>query len=169
MRRRALLAVPAVLLVACSFTEPAPQLPDLDLAGLREEDDEVTLSDLDGPTVINLWASWCDPCRREMPVLEEFHQRHGDRVAVLGIDYLDPRREEALRLARSTGVSYQLVVDPDGDLNGGSGIGTIKGLPLVLLVDADGRVQHRRFGEITDVDQLEDLVTEHLDVSLAAA
>ena len=52
---------------------------------------EVDLARCAGPLVVNLWASWCGPCRQEMPVLEDFHEQYGDRVPVLGIDSQDPQ------------------------------------------------------------------------------
>ncbi|MEN0070309.1 MAG: TlpA disulfide reductase family protein, partial [Propionicimonas sp.] len=61
-------------------------LPALELECLGG-DTTVALSGLRGPMVINLWAQWCLPCRKEAPVLQSFHAARGDEVALLGIDY----------------------------------------------------------------------------------
>ena len=53
--------------------------------------------------VINLWQSFCGPCRNEMPALQEFHEKYGDQVPVLGIDSQDLQPEAALELAEKTG------------------------------------------------------------------
>ena len=61
----------------------------------------VDVSTLRGPLVINFWQGACVPCRQEMPALEEFHQRYGDEVPVLGIDYLDAQPGYAMDLVES--------------------------------------------------------------------
>ena len=58
---------------------------------------DVNLATLRGPMVVNLWAVWCTPCRKELPILQKFQEKHGDRVPMLGIDYNDTQPEQALR------------------------------------------------------------------------
>ena len=105
--------------------------------------------------VVNLWASWCGPCRKEMPVLQAFHEQHGDRVPVLGIDYHDPQTAAALELAKDTGVTYPLLADPQGALERRDAVPRLAGLPFLALVDAEGRVVHREFGGSSRERQLE--------------
>lgn len=131
-----------------------------------EGDPEVYLPDLQGPAVVNLWASWCGPCRTELPVLEEFAREHGDRVRVLGVNYLESQPEEAVALARSNELSYQLLQDPDGELDGSAPFPALRGLPFWAVVDADGRVVHREFVELTSEQEIADLVEEHLGMRL---
>ncbi|WP_203336542.1 TlpA family protein disulfide reductase [Nocardioides limicola] len=128
--------------------------PDVDLSGLR------------GPLVVNLWASWCAPCRHEMPILQEFWERYGDQVGVLGIDYEDVQSVAAMQLVADTGVTYPLLADPQADLSGADPVPNLRGLPFLMLVDADGRVVHRDYVEIKEVAALVELVTEHLGVDL---
>jgi thiol-disulfide isomerase/thioredoxin len=127
---------------------------------------EVDLSSLRGPLVVNLWASWCGPCRQEMPVLQEFHERYGDRVGVLGIDHNDPQTTNALELVRDTGVTYPLLADPQTALSGTAPFPVLRGLPFLALVDQDGVVVHREFVVLESSDQLAGLVEEHLGVTL---
>lgn len=127
---------------------------------------DVEMSALRGPLVLNLWQSFCGPCIKEMPALQEFHEEHGDRVAVLGIDYQDTRPEAALELARETGVTYPSVADPGGDLNGRDGFPVLRGLPYLVLVDAEGRTRHVEAGGIEDSAELVEMVEEHLGVRL---
>jgi thiol-disulfide isomerase/thioredoxin len=126
----------------------------------------VDLATLPGPRVVNLWASWCGPCRRELPHYQAFAEKHGDRVPVLGVDYQDTQPAAALALARATGVTYPLLADPQGRLDGASPIPRLAGLPFLALVDADGRVVHREFVEIRSEQQLAALVTRYLKVTL---
>jgi len=127
----------------------------------------VDLSTLTGPRLINIWAYWCVPCRREMPIYAEFASEHGDVVPVLGVNYQDTAPDEALGLLRKSGATFPQLADPQGVLGGGA-LGRYnpdKFLPIVLLVGADGRV-YIEYRQIKDLGELEDLVTEHLGVTL---
>jgi cytochrome c biogenesis protein CcmG/thiol:disulfide interchange protein DsbE len=60
------------------------ELPDIDAAGFRQ-----LLAELDQPAVVNVWASWCLPCRAEAPLLGEAHNAYGDQVQFIGITFND--------------------------------------------------------------------------------
>jgi len=97
MRRLALAASLFVVVAACSSSTSAepqtPELPVIDLAGFEQ-----LLADLDRPAVVNVWASWCLPCRAEAPLLQRAHAEFGDRVEFIGIDYNDSQRGARLFL-----------------------------------------------------------------------
>lgn len=139
-------------------------LPELTLACLGGGDD-VDLSSLRGPLVINLWASWCTQCRAEMPVLQEFHEQYGERVPMLGVDWQDVQTVAALELVRDAGVTYPLLADPDGDWGDIDGM-PVRGLPGIVLVDEDGRIAYRNLEVIESTDDLVTLVRDHLGVDL---
>ena len=80
---------------ASSAGTPLPAgLPDLRLPCFTDGS-EVALRDLHGPAVINIWASWCGPCRRELPVMQRLADRAGDRLTVLTVDTGDGREAGA--------------------------------------------------------------------------
>ena len=139
-------------------------LPDLTLPCLGGGE-EVNLGSLRGPMVVNLWATWCPPCRKELPIYEQFHERYGDRVAVLGVDFNDQHPAGALEMARTAGTSYPQLADPGTRLIGPL-LAPSDGLPIHLFVDRDGRLVHREAVEIRSLGQLEELVAEHLEVEL---
>jgi thiol-disulfide isomerase/thioredoxin len=132
-------------------------LPDITLPCLGGGPD-VELARLRGPLVINLWAQWCGPCRAELPRYQAFAHDYAGKVRVLGIDYQDTQPQWALQLARKSGVTYPLLADPDGKLGA-------RGLPKILMVDAQGKVVYDEYGEISSVRQLEHLVARHLGVT----
>lgn len=112
-------------------------LPDLELdclGGGRP----VQLSGLTGvPTVINLWASWCESCREELPLLAKADREYGERVRFIGIDVADAAPEAALRLAQESGVTFPQLVDRAGRTRA-----PLKyvGLPQTIFVDEQGRM-----------------------------
>ena len=66
-------------------------LPAFSLPRLGDPSKTWSEKDLYGKvSLLNVWATWCVPCREEMPVLQEFHSTHGDEVPVLGVDFQDP-------------------------------------------------------------------------------
>jgi thiol-disulfide isomerase/thioredoxin len=127
---------------------------------------DVDLSSLRGPLVVNLWASWCGPCREEMPILGDFHKLYGDRVRVIGIDYQDVQTAAAMELVQETGATYPLLADPQGELSGAAPFPVLRGLPFLALVDADGRVVHQEFTIVENRRQLVELVDRHLGIRL---
>ncbi len=139
-------------------------LPPLTLACLGGGPD-VDLASLRGPLLINLWASNCGPCRDEMPALQEFHERHGDVVSLIGID-LEKYPEAAIDFAGATGATYPQLVDPAGALVSQRDLPIRPGLPQFIVVAADGTVVHQSAGGLDSLGEIEDYVTTHLDVVL---
>nr|WP_253945604.1 TlpA disulfide reductase family protein [Nocardioides sp. zg-DK7169] len=125
--------------------------------------ERVDLSTLEGPLVINFWASNCGPCRKEMPALQEFHEAHGDRVPVIGVDFLDVMPEAAMELVERTGVTYPLLADPGGELQG-TDLRPLA-LPTFAFLAEDGEVTMVG-GGIDSADDLVAMVDEHLGVDL---
>ncbi len=102
--------------------------------------------DLHGrPLVLNVWASWCAPCRKEMPAFEQVHQQLKDTVAFLGLDQND-QEDAARRMVAETGVTYRLAADPHGQASAKLGVA---GLPTTLFIGPDGTLRGRRVGAMT--------------------
>jgi cytochrome c biogenesis protein CcmG/thiol:disulfide interchange protein DsbE len=128
--------------------QPAPPFR---LPNVRESEPEVSLADAGGkPVVINFWASWCVPCRKEMPAFETVHRRRGNRVAFVGVDRQDDR-SDALRFLAKTGVSYPSGYDPEGKLDAPY---RLRGMPTTVIVGTDGLVVDHISGPVSE-DRLE--------------
>ena len=156
-RRRTLTfaAVAVVLLVgviAVAVTSgrggrsPSPhKAPTFTVADLRDPTRQVTLSSLRGtPVVLNFWATWCVPCRKEMPDLEAVHHALGSKVAFIGINNRDSRRE-AIKFLRDTGVTYPSGFDPGGQI---AAAYAVLGMPTTVFISADGTVLSKHTGEL---------------------
>ena len=119
-----------------------------------------TLADYEGGWVlVNVWASWCDPCREESPALEAFARRHRGEVTVLGIDTQD-NSEDALAFVDEFGLTYEHLRDGSGDY--ADEIGTT-GVPESILVDPQGDVAYHVNGAVTEEtlrEQIEPLIEE---------
>ena len=125
---------------------------------------DVRLSEISGPAVIQLWASWCVSCPDELPIFQRLREEHGDRLTVLGIDWQDTQPDKAMALLELTEATMPQLADPGGDL---AEHYRLNGLPAVLLVDAEGDVTFRLM-RIDSYDQLLGLVEDHTGVPVTA-
>jgi peroxiredoxin len=132
-------------------------VPDQEVATFDGE--PVTLTDYEGqPLVLNFFASWCPPCVAEMrDALEPAHRELGGEVAFLGVANQDTT-EAALEVVETTGVTYDLAEDPDGELFRALGATS---MPATFYIDADGRVVGRHMGALTR-DQLREQIDANL-------
>ncbi len=122
----------------------------------------MTLSTLDGtkveipqawagsPTLVNLWASWCGPCLKEMPELQAFaDEQAANGMQVVGIALDDAASAKAM-LGR-LGITYPNLIDTPGPADAGVRLGNPAGvLPYSVLISADGRVLKTRIGPFED-------------------
>lgn len=115
------------------------------------------------PTVVNLWASWCGPCRQEMPAFQEVYRTLKGRVRFLGVNTSDSPRS-ARETVQLTAISYPSVVDAKGALRKELGGVAALGMPTTLLLDADGRIVEQLVGE-----QTAEALLEALDQRLGVA
>lgn len=121
-------------------TAPARSLPLLGGTGSR------SLADYRGkPVVVNFWASWCEPCRAEAPLLQKAHERLAKAGGlVLGVDYKDTT-EAASKFVEEFGVTYPIVRDFEGKLAPEYGT---RALPETFLVDRTGRIIAVKRGQL---------------------
>ena len=95
--------------------------------------------------LVNLWATWCTPCREELPDLERFARAYAGRVVVLGIDQGESA-STAAQFARTLGVTYPILVDLDEQYGRAyQGLG----LPTTVIIDRNGRVVRGIDGAMT--------------------
>ena len=108
------------------------------------------------PTLVNLWASWCAPCLKEMPELQAFaSEQAANGVQVVGIALDDAASVQAMlqRLA----ITYPNLIDAPGPADAGVRLGNPAGvLPYSVLVSADGRVLKTRIGPFADLAEIRD-------------
>lgn len=136
-------------LAAAAARGDRPQAPDFTLERLDEEG-ELQLSSLRGKAVVlNVWASWCIPCKEEAPFLEEIWQEQRSRdLVVVGLDAKD-FRADARRFAKRFDITFPLVYDGPGDTLDGLGV---TGFPETFVLDREGRVVEAFAGAVDGED-----------------
>ena len=143
-----------------SGTEPAREpLPEVGLPCF-DRGRIVYVGQLRGPAVINLWASWCGPCRTELPAFKRYSQRAAGLVTVVGVNSEDSRTG-ATSIVEDLGLTFPNLVDDRGKLRTGLGK---TALPVTVFVDRAGRIAHVYNFEALDEDNLELLVEQYLGV-----
>lgn len=104
------------------------------------------------PIVVNVWASWCGPCRFEFPVLQDLSARYGKRVAFLGVNSQDSA-DAAATFLREAPVPYPSYTESGEDI--ADSIGASRGLPATAFYDREGELVHLRQGPYAEDSDLE--------------
>ena len=143
--RKALLGIGLSIIAASGLAVAdmtGKEAPDFALKSSTGEN--LRLSEYRGEVVmVNFWATWCGPCRQEMPLLEELFSRY-ERVGftLLGVNIDDdPRR--AMQMAKELGVTFPVVFDDRKEV---SRLYDVNAMPVTVLVDKEGRVRHVHHG-----------------------
>lgn len=152
-------------IAGCPESDPrvAPRsdgLPDISLPCL-DRSREVRLAGLRGkPMIVNIWATWCGPCRQEAPHLAAYADLSREQVQFLGIDVADPDPAGAIRFAEFSQWDWPQLADASGRIRESYG----PMIPQTLFVTADGVVVHRKVGPVGSIDELQDLSARYLGV-----
>ena len=167
-KRKALLLAALLfvsLLVACATSEGAGELEDgvektaetsiLPLSTLAGE--TLDLADYRGQVVlVNFWATWCAPCRIEMPELDRYLQAHqADNFALLAVNAGEPAARAAEYLAEFD-YTFTIILDEDGAID--DYFGGVRGMPTSYVLNGDGEVVYQHVGALTQ-EMLEEKVT----------
>jgi peroxiredoxin len=135
--------------------------PGFQLASMNGK--PLTLDQLKGQVVlINFWASWCGPCRQEMPILEQlYHSYQAAGFTLLGVN-VEPKEGDAQKFLKGTPVSFPILFDPDSKV---SKLYEVSGMPSTIIVDRKGTVRYVHHGykpgdESEYLDQIRALTQE---------
>jgi len=142
---------------AVTSVEPAPIVgstaPDFTLANTQGR--QITLSKLKGqPVLINFWATWCGPCRVEMPAIEAAYQKYkGDGLAVLAVDAGETEKE-VKEFGAALGLTFDLLLDPTMSVNDAY---RVRAYPSSFFVGRDGTIVAMQIGTMTEGQLAENL------------
>ena len=174
--KKALAASVLLLLTACSSTSPYVKGEVVSCESISEDksfiggvemdcldqSDGAQLGALVGPIVVNVWGSWCGPCKKEMPVLRAFHDKAKDKLQLIGVDVEEANLEDGQKFVERNGITWPNLYDPDGRSREYFGMG----VPVTWFIAADGSVAHKHIGIINDLDEILTLTEKHLGIRL---
>lgn len=134
-----------------------------DFALKSSSGENLRLSEYRGDVVmVNFWATWCGPCRQEMPLLDELYARYG-RVgfSLLGVN-IDDNRSKAMNMVSELGVSFPVLFDSTKEV---SKLYDVEAMPVTVLIDREGTVRYVHHGykpgyEDKYLDQIRSLLRE---------
>ncbi len=122
--------------------------PDFNLNSLANEN--IRLSELRGKiVVINFWATWCEPCKVEMPFFEELYNNSQYQLEILAVNFDEPR-QKVQDFVEEYNLSFPVLLDPGGKVQE---LYRVRGYPTTFIVDKDGVVRYHHIGLITE-DQI---------------
>lgn len=127
--------------------------PDFTLQTLNGEN--VKLSDYEGKKVVlNFWATWCKPCREEMPDLQAVYSENKEDVVILAVNM--DAHNDVKGFTDQYAVTFPVLLDEEDEV---SERYQVISLPTTYFIDADGKIAQKHLGQITD-EQLEDVLNE---------
>ena len=182
MRKRSLLIVISLLLSGCSTGEVAPSaalgsIPScnqIDTSKVSEESLQMPCLDgsstinfhsIKGPIIINVWASWCEGCKEEMPYFIDLYANpvfKTGEIKLLGIDVDEKNADSGPNFIKSYGMSWPHLEDVDGR----SKLVFGPGVPVTYFLDKRGEIIHKHIGAFLSKAQLYEAVEKYFEVKL---
>jgi thiol-disulfide isomerase/thioredoxin len=133
------LACASPLAAAEAINVPAP---DFTLESRSGEN--LRLEDHRGEVVmLNFWASWCGPCRQEMPLMDELYSQYKDLGFIILAVNVDENRDEALRFLDKVPVNYPILYDPESSV---SELYEVQAMPTTVMIDRNGNARYLHYG-----------------------
>jgi cytochrome c biogenesis protein CcmG/thiol:disulfide interchange protein DsbE len=127
-----------------------------------DESSVVNVANIKGPTLVNVWGSWCGPCKDEMPIFVDFYAKHQDSVGLIGISVEEADIQDARDFVKEYGMTWPNLYDANGSTRASLGMG----VPITLFIDEKGEIVHRKIGVVTTIEELEDEARKYLGVDL---
>lgn len=157
------------LVTTCDFalSSTPNQLPDLKLPCLTSSGystDKFSLISLKGPLVINLWGSWCPPCKEEMPLFRKLYlaTAQSKALSIVGIDVEESSPKDALDFMAAQGMVWPQLADNDQQTRADFGMG----VPVTWFINAKGEVTYKKVGEIHSWTQMRGLIVLNLGINI---
>lgn len=128
-----------------SGTEIGDKAPDFELTTLNG--DNVKLSDFKGKRImLNFWASWCPPCREEMPAMEKFYQDKDAVVLAVNLTDMEVNKKQVTDFTKRFGLTFPILLDEEGEV---SSLYRISPIPTTYMIDSEGVIRHKAYGALT--------------------
>jgi thiol-disulfide isomerase/thioredoxin len=171
--RRFLIAIIAVMALAgCSVTEPIPVRGEVvsctsikvlpvqgELLDCLDGSAGVSVDSIKGPALLNVWGTWCAPCRQELPHFAHYIEKKGS-IPVIGIAVEEKSPLGVKKFVETHGMTWPILYDANGSTRGKFGMG----VPVTWFIDASGKVAYKKYGPFTSLEEIELDVIKYLGV-----
>jgi len=124
--------------------------------------DGASINGIKGPAIINVWGSWCGPCKEEMPILRSFYEKAQGKLALIGVNVEEASIEDGREFVENYGITWPNLYDADGKSRAYFGMG----VPVTWFIAADGSVAYKHIGVIKSEKELISMTSKYLGVKL---
>jgi thiol-disulfide isomerase/thioredoxin len=173
--RRVAIAIAVLLLAGCSSPSEkiAGQVVSCESISSSTTENSIMLDCLDGtdgasingikgPAIINVWGSWCAPCKEEMPILRSFYEKAQGKLALIGVDVEEASIGDGRKFVEDYGITWPNLYDADGKSRAYFGMG----VPVTWFISADGSVAYKHIGVFKNEIELISMTSKYLGVKL---
>jgi thiol-disulfide isomerase/thioredoxin len=146
--------------VSCSSIETDPNITSGTTLECLDGNSNIVLEAIKGPAIINVWGSWCAPCREEMPFLRELAAT--GKVKIIGVDVEEPNIEKGRKFVVNQGITWPNLYDRDGSTKSTFGMG----VPVTWYINSESKIVHKHIGVLKSKDELFSDAAKYLGVKL---
>lgn len=139
--------------VACNQIDLIDNPSEEVIAECLDSSPGVNIAAIKGPAIINVWGSWCGPCKEELPYFVEYFQTKDPQIQLIGVDVEEKRIEDGRMFARTNGIMWPNLYDQEGTTREYFGMG----VPVTWFIDGDGKLLYKKIGPIKSVEELRSL------------
>ena len=172
MKKFLLIAASVIALAGCSLTQPIPVKGEVvscapikvlpingEILECLDGSTGVAVDSIKGPALLNVWGTWCAPCRQELPHFAHYLTKH-DSVQVIGIAVEEKSPVIVKKFVETHGMTWPILYDANGSTRGKFGMG----VPVTWFIDSSGKVVHKKYGPFNSVEEIELDVIKYLGV-----
>ena len=124
--------------------------------------EKISVESLRGPLIVNVWGSWCGPCKQEMPYFVDFHHQANGKVKLLGIAVEEAKAQDSKDFIISYGITWPNLYDAKGITRAIFGMG----VPVTWFIDQQGTVVYKHIGVVETTEELIELTAKYLKVAI---